>query len=108
LREVIESKGCNEAFIHVENLAGIGTGGGGGGGGDGDGGAMVGSGGGGGGNLSASMGRLWRQLAESSLLALELGVADKALVRCGDYTGIQLVKKLSSLGQSKEEEFVLG
>jgi len=46
-------------------------------------------------------GRLWRLVAEAALLALELVVADKALVRCGDFKAIQLVKRLNAMADSK-------
>jgi WD repeat-containing protein 35 len=38
--------------------------------------------------------RLWKLLATAALEDLELTVAEKAFVRCGDYYGIQLVKQL--------------
>ena len=42
--------------------------------------------------------RLWRLLAEHALQRLDLPLVDKAFVRCGDYHGIQLAKKLSGMG----------
>ena len=41
--------------------------------------------------------RLWRLLAEAALERLDFPIADKAFVRCGDYQGIQLVKRLHTL-----------
>ena len=41
--------------------------------------------------------RLWRLLAETALQALDLQIADKAFVRCSNYKGIQLVKRLGGL-----------
>lgn len=38
--------------------------------------------------------RLWKLLATAAVEDLELTVAEKAFVRCGDYYGIQLVKQL--------------
>jgi WD repeat-containing protein 35 len=38
--------------------------------------------------------RLWKLLATAALEDLELTIAEKAFVRCGDYYGIQLVKQL--------------
>lgn len=38
--------------------------------------------------------RLWKLLAVSALEDMELGIAEKAYVRCGDYHGVQLVKQL--------------
>jgi len=37
---------------------------------------------------------LWSCLAESALEALDLNIAEKALVKCGDYRGICLVQRL--------------
>jgi len=47
--------------------------------------------------------RLWRLLAEASMNALDLGIADKAFVRCSDYKGIQYVKRLNSLGDKMKQ-----
>ncbi len=41
-----------------------------------------------------------RLLAESSLESLELEMAEKAFVRCGDYQGIKFVKRLRKLDVS--------
>jgi WD repeat-containing protein 35 len=41
--------------------------------------------------------RLWRILAETSLERLDFAVAEKAFVRCSDYQGVQLVKRLRIL-----------
>ena len=38
--------------------------------------------------------RLWKLLANAALEDLELAIAEKAFVRCGDYYGVQLVKQL--------------
>jgi hypothetical protein len=40
---------------------------------------------------------LWKLLANAALEDLELTIAEKAFVRCGDYYGVQLVKQLSSM-----------
>ena len=47
--------------------------------------------------------KLWRMLAEHSLKALDLSTADKALVKCGDYAGIQFVKRLQSLSDKNKQ-----
>ncbi|XP_067631669.1 WD repeat-containing protein 35 isoform X2 [Eurosta solidaginis] len=41
--------------------------------------------------------RLWRLLAESALKKLELDVAENAFVRCANYPGIQLIKRLRNI-----------
>ncbi|KAF4527968.1 hypothetical protein B566_EDAN014960 [Ephemera danica] len=41
--------------------------------------------------------RLWRLLAEAAVEQLNLPVAETAFVRCKDYPGIQLVKRLHSM-----------
>ncbi|XP_033121645.1 WD repeat-containing protein 35-like isoform X2 [Anneissia japonica] len=41
--------------------------------------------------------RLWRLLAEASLETLDLKTAEQAFVRCKDYQGIELVKRLGNL-----------
>ncbi|XP_071961535.1 WD repeat-containing protein 35-like isoform X2 [Antedon mediterranea] len=41
--------------------------------------------------------RLWRLLAEASLEILDLKTAEQAFVRCKDYQGIELVKRLGNL-----------
>ncbi len=48
--------------------------------------------------------RLWSLLAESSLRALQLSFADKAFVRCKDYHGIQLVKRLFMLAEPARQQ----
>ena len=48
-----------------------------------------------------------RLLAESSLESLDLEMAEKAFVRCGDYQGIHFVKRLRKLDVS-EMTCVLG
>jgi WD repeat-containing protein 35 len=101
VREIVDAKGCAEAYSHVERLC-----------------AET---GGNNGSFDQSLdsvqtthddkkktvtkgvpgaNRLWQLVAEASLNALELGVADKALVRCGDYRGISLVKALQGMGKN--------
>ncbi|XP_062851768.1 WD repeat-containing protein 35 [Trichomycterus rosablanca] len=41
--------------------------------------------------------RLWRLLAEAALQKLELKMAEQAFVRCKDYQGIELVKRVAKL-----------
>jgi WD repeat-containing protein 35 len=41
--------------------------------------------------------RIWKLLAESALLELDLNVAEKSFVKCEDYYGVQLVKQLRSM-----------
>jgi WD repeat-containing protein 35 len=41
--------------------------------------------------------RLWKLLATAAVEDLELVIAEKAFVRCGDYYGIQLVKQLQAM-----------
>jgi WD repeat-containing protein 35 len=41
--------------------------------------------------------RLWRLLAHCALEEMDLTMAERAFVRCGDYFGIQLVKQLRSM-----------
>ncbi|CAB3360361.1 Hypothetical predicted protein [Cloeon dipterum] len=41
--------------------------------------------------------RLWRLLAEAAVEQLNLQVAETAFVRCRDYPGIQLIKRLQSM-----------
>lgn len=48
--------------------------------------------------------RLWRLLAEAALEELEFVVADKAFVRCGDYQGIQYVKRLRLLNDRMKQK----
>jgi WD repeat-containing protein 35 len=43
--------------------------------------------------------RLWGLLSEASLEKLDLMNAEKAFVKCGDYQGIQLVKRLSQVSR---------
>jgi WD repeat-containing protein 35 len=47
--------------------------------------------------------RLWQLVAESALEALDLGMAEKALVKAGDYQGIQYVKRLRVLGDRMKQ-----
>lgn len=47
--------------------------------------------------------RLWRLLAETALNTLDLSYADRAFVRCGDYQGIQYVKRLLSLSDKMKQ-----
>lgn len=42
--------------------------------------------------------RLWRLLAEASLKKLDFETAEAAFVRCTNYPGIQLIKRLRSIG----------
>eukprot|EP00899_Mesostigma_viride_P008010 jgi/Mesvir1/1720/Mv21173-RA.1 len=46
---------------------------------------------------------LWRQLAEHALNNLDFTIADKAFVRCTDYQGIQLVKRLQMLDDKAKQ-----
>eukprot|EP01137_Pigoraptor_chileana_P013479 Opistho-2@67034 len=48
--------------------------------------------------------RLWRLLAESALGLLDFDMADKAFVRCQDYQGIQLVKRLRRLDSKMKQK----
>ena len=48
--------------------------------------------------------RLWRLLAEQGLHALDLPIVDKAFVRCGDYHGIQLAKKLATMRDNTDAQ----
>ncbi|XP_039278851.1 WD repeat-containing protein 35 [Nilaparvata lugens] len=41
--------------------------------------------------------RLWRLLAEAAVKKLDLATGEAAFVRCSDYAGIQLVKRLSQV-----------
>ncbi|KAM7344254.1 intraflagellar transport protein Oseg4 [Cochliomyia hominivorax] len=41
--------------------------------------------------------RLWRLLAEAALKKLDLNMAENAFVRCSNYQGIQLVKRLRNI-----------
>ncbi|XP_069964881.1 WD repeat-containing protein 35 isoform X2 [Bactrocera oleae] len=41
--------------------------------------------------------RLWRLLAEAALKKLELGIAENAFVRCANYQGIQLIKRMRNI-----------
>lgn len=41
--------------------------------------------------------RLWRLLAESALKKLELDTAENAFVRCANYPGIKLIKRLRNI-----------
>ncbi|XP_017491815.1 PREDICTED: WD repeat-containing protein 35 isoform X1 [Rhagoletis zephyria] len=44
--------------------------------------------------------RLWRLLAEAALKKLELDVAENAFVRCANYPGIQLIKRLRNISSA--------
>ena len=46
--------------------------------------------------------RLWRLVGEAALEKLELTVAEKALVQCEDYLGIQHDKKLKLIDATKQ------
>ena len=48
--------------------------------------------------------RLWRLLAEAALEQLDFNVAEKAFVRCDDYPGIQLVKRLHRLDDETKQK----
>ncbi|XP_030387357.1 WD repeat-containing protein 35 [Scaptodrosophila lebanonensis] len=43
--------------------------------------------------------RLWRLLAESALKKLELDTAENAFVRCANYPGIKLIKRLRNINK---------
>jgi len=43
--------------------------------------------------------RLWKVVADSALDALDLDLADRAFVQCKNWHGVQLVKKLRTLGE---------
>lgn len=50
--------------------------------------------------------RLWALLAEAALEQLDFGMAERGFVKCGDYSGIQYVKRLQLLndrGKQKAE-----
>lgn len=47
--------------------------------------------------LTVCIKHLRRLLAEAAVKKLDLVAAESAYVRCGDYTGIQLVKRLTAL-----------
>ncbi|WIA10618.1 hypothetical protein OEZ85_010800 [Tetradesmus obliquus] len=48
--------------------------------------------------------RLWQLLAEHALEKLDLAVAEKAFVHCGDYQGVQLVKRLAQLRDKAKQQ----
>eukprot|EP00056_Hartaetosiga_gracilis_P003229 m.61099 g.61099 ORF g.61099 m.61099 type:complete len:1163 (+) comp11378_c0_seq1:91-3579(+) len=48
--------------------------------------------------------RLWRLLAESALLQLDLDIADKAFVRCKDLQGIEFVQKLVKFDDENKQK----
>eukprot|EP00002_Diphylleia_rotans_P007172 TRINITY_DN1668_c0_g1_i5.p1 TRINITY_DN1668_c0_g1~~TRINITY_DN1668_c0_g1_i5.p1 ORF type:complete len:840 (+),score=196.96 TRINITY_DN1668_c0_g1_i5:209-2728(+) len=48
--------------------------------------------------------RLWKLLAESALDKLDFGMAEKAFVRCADYQGVQLVKRLKVLDDKMKQK----
>eukprot|EP00457_Paulinella_chromatophora_P000783 gb/GEZN01000783.1/.p1 GENE.gb/GEZN01000783.1/~~gb/GEZN01000783.1/.p1 ORF type:complete len:1200 (+),score=159.05 gb/GEZN01000783.1/:95-3694(+) len=47
--------------------------------------------------------RLWRLLTDTALQQLNFEVADKAMVRCLDYQGIQFVKRLQVLNEKSRQ-----
>eukprot|EP00003_Mantamonas_plastica_P005395 TRINITY_DN1432_c0_g2_i2.p1 TRINITY_DN1432_c0_g2~~TRINITY_DN1432_c0_g2_i2.p1 ORF type:complete len:683 (-),score=224.60 TRINITY_DN1432_c0_g2_i2:311-2359(-) len=47
---------------------------------------------------------LWRYVAEAALEALDFPIADKAFVRCGDYQGIQFVKRIRVLDDPLKQQ----
>ncbi|CAM9895088.1 unnamed protein product [Heterosigma akashiwo] len=47
--------------------------------------------------------RLWRLVAEAALEALDLGAAERAFVRCGDYGGLQAVRRLQGLSDRMKQ-----
>eukprot|EP00808_Paulinella_micropora_P031806 g55884.t1 len=47
--------------------------------------------------------RLWRLLTDTALQQLNFEVADKAMVRCRDYQGIQFVKRLQVLNEKSRQ-----
>jgi WD repeat-containing protein 35 len=48
--------------------------------------------------------RLWRLIAEAALEELDFAIADQAFVACEDYQGIQFVKRLRLLDDSKKRK----
>ena len=48
--------------------------------------------------------KLWRRLAEDGLKASNFVVADKAFVRCNDYHGFQILKRLQQLDDPRKQE----
>ncbi|KAJ3057254.1 WD repeat-containing protein 35 [Rhizophlyctis rosea] len=48
--------------------------------------------------------RLWRLVAEAALGQLEFEVAQKAFVRCADYIGLQVVKRLQKLDDKLKQK----
>ena len=47
--------------------------------------------------------RLWRLLAESALDKLDLQTAERAFVKCADYQGVQLVKRLAQYSDKNKQ-----
>mmetsp|Transcript_68370 Transcript_68370/g.163192 ORF Transcript_68370/g.163192 Transcript_68370/m.163192 type:complete len:1174 (+) Transcript_68370:203-3724(+) len=47
--------------------------------------------------------RLWRLLAESALDKLDLQTAERAFVKCADYQGVQLVKRLAQYSDKSKQ-----
>lgn len=47
--------------------------------------------------------RLWRLLAEMGLEKLDMNTAEKGFVMCGDYQGIQFVKRLRMLDSKSKQ-----
>lgn len=41
--------------------------------------------------------RLWKLIVDAALERLDFGIAQKALVKCGDYPGLQFVKRLQKM-----------
>jgi WD repeat-containing protein 35 len=48
--------------------------------------------------------RLWALLAEASLQQLDFGMAERGFVKCGDYSGIQYVKRLQVLNDRVKQK----
>lgn len=48
--------------------------------------------------------RLWSLLSEAALEKLDLMTAEKAFVKCGDYQGVQLVKRLAQYGDKQKQK----
>ena len=48
--------------------------------------------------------RLWRLLADHSLRRLDFATADKAFARCGDYQGLQFVRRVQALPDTAKQQ----
>ncbi|KAJ3036043.1 WD repeat-containing protein 35 [Rhizophlyctis rosea] len=48
--------------------------------------------------------RLWKLVAEAALEQLEFGIAEKAFVRCGDYIGLQVLRRLQKLDDKVKQK----